>query len=55
MECTRPKPEVDVERAGSPVETFEEALRDQLGVKLTPVKALLDIPIVDQVSAPKEN
>lgn len=55
MECTKPNPDGDVEHAGSPVETFREALRDQLGVKLTPVKALMDIPIVDQVSVPKEN
>ena len=55
MESTRPKPGGNVEQAGSAVETFEEALRDQLGVKLTPVKALVDIPIVDRVSAPKEN
>jgi bla regulator protein blaR1 len=55
MECTKPKPDADIEHAGSPVETFQEALRDQLGVKLTPLKALVDIPIVDHVSAPKEN
>lgn len=55
MESTRPNPAGDVEHVGSAVETFEEALRDQLGVKLTPVKALVDIPIVDQMSAPKEN
>ncbi len=55
IECMKPKPDAEVEHAGSPVETFEEALRDQLGVKLTRVKALLDIPIVDQVSAPREN
>jgi uncharacterized protein (TIGR03435 family) len=55
MEYTRPKPDGVVEQAGSAVETFEEALRDQLGVKLTPVKSLADIPIVDRVSAPKEN
>ena len=55
MECTKPKPDADIEHAGSPVETFQEALRDQLGVKLTPVKALVDIPVVDRVSAPKEN
>jgi hypothetical protein len=34
---------------------FDEALREHLGVKLTPVKALVDIPIVDQVSTPKGN
>jgi uncharacterized protein (TIGR03435 family) len=55
MEYTRPKPDGDVEQAGSAVETFEETLRNQLGVKLRPVKALVDIPIVDRVSAPKEN
>ena len=55
MESTRPNPGGNVEQAGSGVETFEEALRDQLGVKLTPVKALVDIPLVDRVSAPKEN
>jgi uncharacterized protein (TIGR03435 family) len=55
MESTRPNPGGNVEQAGSAVETFEEALRDQLGVKLTPVKALVDIPIVDRVSTPKED
>jgi uncharacterized protein (TIGR03435 family) len=55
MESTRPNPGGNVEQSGSAVETFEEALRDQLGVKLTPVKALVDIPIVDRVSAPREN
>ena len=55
MESTRPNPGGNVEQAGSAVETFDQALRDQLGVKLTPVKALVDIPIVDRVSAPKEN
>ena len=55
MESTRPNPGGNVEQVGSAVETFDQALRDQLGVKLTPVKALVDIPIVDRVSAPKEN
>jgi uncharacterized protein (TIGR03435 family) len=55
MESTRPRPDSAVEPAGASVETFEEALRDQLGVKLTQVKALVDIPIVDRLSAPKEN
>ena len=54
MESTRPGAD-GAEQAGSAVETFEEALKDQLGVKLTQVKALLDIPIVDRVNAPKEN
>jgi bla regulator protein BlaR1 len=55
MEYTRPKLDGDVEQPESAVETFDEALRDQLGVKLRPVTALVDIPIVDRVSAPKEN
>jgi bla regulator protein blaR1 len=55
MEYARPKPDGEVEQPGPAAETFDEALRDQLGVKLTPVKALLDIPIVDRVNAPKEN
>jgi hypothetical protein len=55
MEYTRPKSDGDVEQAGSPVETLEEALGDQLGVKLTREKALVDIPIVERVSALKEN
>jgi bla regulator protein blaR1 len=54
MESTRPRTD-EAEQAGSAVETFEEALMDQLGVKLTQVKALLDIPVVDRVSAAKEN
>jgi bla regulator protein blaR1 len=54
IEYTRPKPNGDVEHS-SPVATLEEALGDQLGVKLKPVKALVDIPIVDQVSPSKEN
>jgi uncharacterized protein (TIGR03435 family) len=55
MEYTRPKSDGDVEQAGSPVETLEEALGEQLGVKLTREKALVDIPIVERVSALKEN
>ncbi len=55
VEYTKPKSEGDVEHSALPSETLEEALRDQLGVKLKPVKALLDIPIVDQVSVPKDN
>jgi uncharacterized protein (TIGR03435 family) len=55
MESARPNPGGNVEQVGPAVETFDEALKDQLGVKLTPVKALVDIPIVDRVNAPKEN
>jgi hypothetical protein len=54
LEYTKPKPDGDVRHADSQAETFDEALRDQFGLKLTPV-ALLDIPIVEQASAPKEN
>jgi uncharacterized protein (TIGR03435 family) len=54
MESTRPGTD-GAEQAGSAVETFEEAIKDQHGVKLTQVKALLDVPVVDRVSAPKEN
>jgi uncharacterized protein (TIGR03435 family) len=55
VEYTKPKADIDIEHAAPAVETLEEALSDQLGVKLTRVKALLDIPIVDQLSALKEN
>jgi bla regulator protein blaR1 len=55
IEYERPKSNGDIDHAASLVETFEEALTDQLGVKLTRVKALMDIPIVDQMSAPREN
>jgi uncharacterized protein (TIGR03435 family) len=54
MESTRPRAD-GVQQTESAIETFDEALRYQLGVKLTQVKALLDIPIVDRMSAPKEN
>jgi bla regulator protein blaR1 len=55
MEYTRSKSEGDVEQAELAVGTFEEAIKDQLGVKLIRVRALLDIPTVDHVSALKEN
>jgi bla regulator protein blaR1 len=54
MESTRPRAD-GAEQTGSAIETFDEALRYQLGAKLTQVTALLDIPIVDRVSAPKED
>jgi bla regulator protein blaR1 len=55
IEYTRPKPDGDVDQGGSSVESLEEALGDQLGAKLTPVRAVVDIPVVDEVSALKEN
>ena len=35
--------------------TFLEAVKEQLGVKLEPAKAWLDIPVVDHVERPSEN
>jgi len=35
--------------------TFEEALKEQLGVKLTPTKAMLNILVIDHVERPSEN
>jgi uncharacterized protein (TIGR03435 family) len=55
MEFTKPKQATDVQPTTSEAGTLEEALADQLGVKLTRVNALLDIPIVDQLNAPAEN
>jgi uncharacterized protein (TIGR03435 family) len=36
-------------------ETFLEAVKEQLGLKLEPTKARLDIPVVDHVERPSEN
>ena len=38
-----------------PGETFLGALKDQLGLKLEPVKAPLDIPVIDHIERPSEN
>ena len=54
MESTRSIAD-GAEQTASAIETFDEAIRDQLGVKLTQRRAVLDIPIVDRVSASKEN
>jgi uncharacterized protein (TIGR03435 family) len=35
--------------------TFEEALKEQLGMKLTPIKAPLDVMVIDRVERPSEN
>ena len=35
--------------------TFIEALHEQLGLKLKPVKAPLEVPIIDHVESPSEN
>lgn len=35
--------------------TFEEALKEQLGVKLTAIKAPLTVPVIDHVERPSEN
>jgi uncharacterized protein (TIGR03435 family) len=42
-------------QAEVPGTTFEQAVRDQLGLKLEPAKAPLDIPVVDHVEMPSEN
>jgi uncharacterized protein (TIGR03435 family) len=36
-------------------ETFLEAVKDQLGLKLEPTKAALEIPVIDHVEMPSEN
>lgn len=38
-----------------PGETFLGAIKDQLGLKLDPVKAPLNIPVVDHIERPSEN
>ncbi len=38
-----------------PAETFLEAVNDQLGLRLEPTKATLEIPVVDHVEMPSEN
>ena len=38
-----------------PGETFLGAIKDQLGLKLDPVKAPLDIPVIDHIERPSEN
>ena len=42
-------------QAELPGTTFEQALKDQLGLKLEPAKAPLEIPVVDHVEMPSEN
>jgi uncharacterized protein (TIGR03435 family) len=55
MEYTKPETDAAVDAVSAPGETLVGALNDQLGLKLVPVKALLDIPIVDRVEMPTEN
>jgi uncharacterized protein (TIGR03435 family) len=55
MEYTKPKTDAAVDAANATGETLVEALNDQLGLKLVPVKALLEIPTVDRVEMPTEN
>jgi len=38
-----------------PETTFEQAVKDQLGLKLEPAKAPLQIPVIDHVEMPSEN
>jgi uncharacterized protein (TIGR03435 family) len=43
---------IDMESDGP---TFEEAVRDQLGLKLQSTKAPVEVPVVDHVEKPSEN
>ena len=42
-------------QASVPGTTFEQAVKDQLGLKLEPAKVPLEIPVVDHVEPPSEN
>jgi len=42
-------------QAEAPGTTFEEAVKNQLGLKLEPTKAPMEIPVVDYVKMPSEN
>jgi uncharacterized protein (TIGR03435 family) len=55
VEYTKPKTDAASDVASSLGESLVSALNDQLGLKLVPVKALLDIPLVDRVEMPSEN
>jgi len=35
--------------------TFLEALHEQLGLKLKPAKAPIEVPVIDHVESPSEN
>ena len=55
MEYAKTRLSAGGEDANSSSEPLESALKNQLGVKLTPQKAMLDIPIVDQIGELTEN
>jgi uncharacterized protein (TIGR03435 family) len=40
---------------GAQAPSFQEALREQLGLKLESTRAPLQIPIIDRVERPSEN
>jgi len=55
IEYVNPKANATAEAASSPGETLVSALNDQLRLKLVPVKALLEVPVVDHVEMPTPN
>jgi bla regulator protein blaR1 len=55
VEYTKPKTDAASDAANFEGESLVNALNDQLGLKLVPVKALLEIPLVDRVEMPSEN
>jgi uncharacterized protein (TIGR03435 family) len=38
-----------------PGTTFDQAVKDHLGLKLEPAKVPLEIPVVDHIEMPSEN
>jgi uncharacterized protein (TIGR03435 family) len=54
VEYARPKPHRE-DNDGATGETMVDALKDQLGLKLVSVKALIQIPVVDRLEQPTNN
>ncbi len=55
MEYTKPKTDTPADGASLPGETLVGALHDQLRLKLVPVRAVLDIPVVDHLEMPTQD